>query len=497
MSETNTHTEAPQPSAEADAHIDAELFDQFSAIEDKHVFEYFSGSNVARAEQKKALDAGEITNPTLDYPKFDIAALRAKEAQFLDLKKQLLEDDTHPEALKQVYRWSINQRIAENRMVQEGALAAQTDDAADRERHMRRFERYNEFLYGPQNEAVFGFYANEIRSRAENLLESDDQRIVQVAKQVMDLFPDEYASDIDTSAITNVETREEFRRIVLEEYGFDADRMAQFLEIEGDMSPEDLAEFMEAERAAHIPGSDEFEIFVDPESSTNTFNPVRRDIRVSSVKNNEPRTYTREDALKLNLHENRVHLERSARGYSSKLKLLGFGLDRNFKPEEGAAMFNESAVDEEAYLLHGWAGSVTVGIARGLHRERGEARQSARMDFGQTYAELQAIYAVIGLSEGKSFDEVEKTSSNDAWTRTVRTFRGTTCDAAGVVYQKDIGYGEGYLETHAFFAADQERLALLKLGRFSATNERHIQVLVDLEILDEDLARLAEDPAKV
>lgn len=473
-------------------HIDAEWFDEFVDTETNQVFEYFRGDTGYRQEQRRLFEAGEIANPSLDYPKLDLADLRYKEARFLDLKQRILDDESAPESLKQIYRWSLNERIAENRMVQEAALAQTAETEEDRRRHMRRFDRYNEFLYGPQNEDVFYYYTNQIRDEAKGLLASDDERVVHAAQNLLQIFTEEHDVSFDVPALQAGTDRDAFRERVLAEYGLSADSVAQFLEMNTDFTPAEFASYC-MRRQLEIPGSGAFSTFAS-DIATSTFNPLRKELQIAGKNSNgSERTYSAKSVLGLEMHENQGHLGRSARGYTSKLKILGFGLDRNFKPEEGNAMFNESAVAEAGDTMTGWAGVVAVGLAKGFDKPSGEQRMASRRDFADTHSALKAVYLVRNLAAGQPYEAADENAATQAWNRTTRTFRGTTADQPGVVYQRDIGYGEGFLETHAFFDKNHDRIVLLKFGRFNAMNDRHIKVLIELGILDEELAALASE----
>lgn len=473
-------------------HMDGVWFDEFAAIEDRHVFEYFSGDSDYRLEQKRLFEAGEITNPNLGYPKLDIAELKAKEHQFLAFKAWVLESDK-PDSLKEIYRWSINERIAENRMAQEAALARDTKKPVEKERHMRRFEKYGEFLYGRQNENVFGYYVNQIRAQALAMLESEDSIKVAAATDVLELLPHQLNDSEDITVSDDAVSFTEVREAVLSEYGYSPDQVEEFMAINGDMDAEQLAQFMTEQKDEHIPHAHQYDIFADPEISTTTFNPVRRDLRVPTELNGEQRTFKPKQAFGLNMHENRGHLERSARGYSSRVKLLGYGFDRNFKVEEGNAKLNEVSGSEELDPMLGWQGVVSAGLARGLEKPRGEERQAARRDFRATDEAMKKILFMRGLDMGREPDLAAKKAETISWGATVRIFRGTTCDLPGVIYPKDIGYGEGFHETYAFVQKDTRRLGLLKFGRWTPVNERHVMVALDLEILDPELEELARE----
>jgi hypothetical protein len=92
--------------------LDAVIYERFKEFGAMQAYEYLDGDKAAREVQKKSFLSGEIENPKLDYPKIDLSLLESRENQLLDLKADILKDEPN-ETVKQVYRWKINEKIAE------------------------------------------------------------------------------------------------------------------------------------------------------------------------------------------------------------------------------------------------------------------------------------------------------------------------------------------------------------------------------------------------
>ena len=92
--------------------------------------------------------AGEIENPTLDYPKLDKEQLEQRDTNLLALKEKIIDQefpgDEKMETVKQVYRWKINEKLAEIRMLK----AAASDD-------MRRFQKYLNLHYNSKKRCPY------------------------------------------------------------------------------------------------------------------------------------------------------------------------------------------------------------------------------------------------------------------------------------------------------------------------------------------------------
>src|SRR3989344_842168 len=159
--------------------LDEVLYERFKELGAMKGYEYLDGDKNAREAQKRLFLSGEVQNPQLDYPKIDTQLLESREKGLLALKTDVLSGETN-ETVKQVYRWKINEKIAEIRMLQAAA-----------ERDMRRFKKYSEFVYGTPSKDVFGYTINSIRSVAILATGNEDLSIQAAAAELLDMLPNE------------------------------------------------------------------------------------------------------------------------------------------------------------------------------------------------------------------------------------------------------------------------------------------------------------------
>lgn len=113
---------------------------------------------------------------------------------------------------------------------------------------------------------------------------------------------------------------------------------------------------------------------------------------------------------------------------------------------------------------------------------------------------LKALIKKLEKSESKVSDEKKKkpenyektlaVAVNNAWNRTVRTFRGSNQSKAGVCYTKDIIYRQGNIAVWQLIGKKPEELFRLSVGKYDPANPRHIWILDQLGISEKDLENL-------
>lgn len=182
MSESKSFEQAPQPQAEP---LDKEWYEQFEQIGSFEAFEYLDGSSKHRQEERRKFEAGEIENPTLDYPKLNPDDLQHKENALRQLKQEVVASETagaaNPEGMeivKQVYRWRLNEKIAEVRMLQ----ATAAGDA-------KRFRRYSQFIYGRPSPDVFAYTVHSLQNELSEYGDSDNPALQRAAQELAAVLP--------------------------------------------------------------------------------------------------------------------------------------------------------------------------------------------------------------------------------------------------------------------------------------------------------------------
>jgi hypothetical protein len=116
--------------------LDAGWYERFERVGSFQAYEYLDGDKSIRERQKDQFISGEKENPVLDYPKLDIEKLDRYEIELMEIKADVLTGESN-ETVKQVYRWRLNEKIAEVRMLKATANG-----------DMRKFKRYCRFVYG-------------------------------------------------------------------------------------------------------------------------------------------------------------------------------------------------------------------------------------------------------------------------------------------------------------------------------------------------------------
>ncbi len=179
-------------------------------------------------------------------------------------------------------------------------------------------------------------------------------------------------------------------------------------------------------------------------------------------------------------HEIGTHALRRENGERSKLKLLGLGLDRYLKGEEGLARYKEQeiigATDFAGFDCH-----LAISLAMGL--------DGKKRDFREVFDILRDYYFV--KSKNANRDESWKNAEELAWKRCLRAFRGTTCDIPGACFTQDIAYREGNIGIWNLVKKDDDEMRRVMVGKYDPTSERHIWILDQLGISDSDLETLA------
>jgi hypothetical protein len=89
--------------------------------------------------------------------------------------------------------------------------------------------------------------------------------------------------------------------------------------------------------------------------------------------------------------------------------------------------------------------------------------------------------------EAKAFAE------NSAWNRCVRTFRGTTCKTSGACLSKDMVYRKGNIGIWDVINNNPEEQRRFFVGKYDPSNKRHIWILDQLGITDDNLTDLESE----
>lgn len=440
--------------------LDAKWYDRFEKIGSFQAYEYFNGDKKYRNEQKEKFLTGNIDNPELDYPELKLDKIEELEAGLLELKKDILAEEEN-ETVREVYRWKINEKIAELRMMK----AAENGD-------MRRFQKYSEFVYGKPEKEIFLYTLDNIRKQLESDKNSENVNVAQASNELDSLLP----KDSDTVHSIKLPDQSVVEMVSGDTMGVVGD-LVHLEGVKETLDSDDIKKLFE--EALKSLGSEDWSVELSENKASITANQEQKQIQVPVDKK-----LVLDKMRSLLAHEVVTHVARRVNGERSRLKLLGLGLDRYEKGEEGVATLREQGVKGEVEDFSGMDGHLAISLAYGV--------DGKKRNFRDVYAILEKYIFLTELKNGKSIEDAEKAAQDKAYDRCVRTFRGTDCKTPGAVFTKDIVYREGNIGVWDVVAKNKDELIRFSVGKYDPSNERHLWVLDTLGISDKDLEDLQE-----
>ncbi len=454
----NKFFEQFQPNREK---LDAVWYDKFKECGSFQAYEYLDGDKQYREAQRKDFLEGKIENPVLDYPKLNLTDLKQQEQKLRDLRREVKNNETNP-TVNQLYRWKINEKIAEVEMLQATATGK-----------IRNFKRYNEFVYGKPSPEIFFYTIQSLKSKAEKYLESNNLETQKVARELIDLLPEVEAGKQSFSL-----PREDSVRLAQENTFQEVGKLLNIEEAEESYQAEEIKEVFE--QALKKLKNEGWEVVIDKSSKTG----ISVDQEKMQVKIPQSREVLFKKLQTLVAHEIGTHVARRSNGERSKLMLLGLGLDRYEKGEEGLATMREQVIEGKVKDFSGPEAHLAISLALGLD---GKPR-----DFREVYTIMFKSFLFKNLTAGKNLEEAREKAEKDAWNRCVRTFRGTDCKTPGVCFTKDIVYREGNIGIWDVIGKNPEEMMRFNVGKYDPANPRHIWIMTQLGITEKDLEELEE-----
>jgi adenosine/AMP kinase len=324
----------------------------------------------------------------------------------------------------------------------------------------RKFAKYSSFIYGAPSDENVGYLANSVRQAVEKNLENGSE----VKKTAT------YAILKVLDSVTATTNREDFNK----------NQFPIGKNIKGNVenAEEVVAIFEETLREI---GVDDWQVVIDTKRglSAVSANQETKTVVVPSDEKIKERSLSKKKLAGLVEHEIKTHALRRYNGERSKLQLLGLGLDRNLKGEEGIATYAEQQVTGTKDFA-GIPRYLAIAVAKGLG--------GTQRDFRETFEVMNNYY----LSTLKDGEDLESKAQNAAWTTCLRIFRGTTCQTQGAVFAKDLAYFAGNKDVWHLVSNDSEVVDTFSLGKFDPTNSEHVYLLKQLGILDSDLDELEQ-----
>ena len=461
MEQPKFETPSPENGDNGDGVLDEKWHGRLEEAGTFQDYEYFRGDKDHRGQQKKQFLAGEIENPDLDH-QIDLVEMDGREEKLLALKQDLLAEEEN-EVVRQAYRWRINEKIAELRMIRATANG-----------EMRRFKKYNEFIYGKPDEQVFYWEISNLRKKAEKNLSSGNSDLEAAAQDLIETLAN--IPEPEISQAPEPPTDESFQKAkdLVEE------RLAANLIELGDenptLNPDQVAEMFD-QGLEQIGAKEMGWKVIKIEGRLFGVIPKRKEVEVPDAKDRKLR-----NAVNLYLHEVDWHVGRKLTGLRSKFKLLGFGLDRGLKGDEGGATMVEQGFKGKFNDFAGRLSHTVAGFAYGY----GDQPRNFREAF-----EITKKYLYMNqLGFGKDKATADRLATTNAYGTCVRTFKGTDCATAGTCHTRDITYREGNIGVWDVIGKNPDELKRFRVGLYDPANQRHIWILEQLGITDKDLENL-------
>jgi hypothetical protein len=431
--------------AEKKEALDGKWYERFEKVGSFQDVEYLEGEKKYRNEQKKEFLGEKIRNPKLDYPKLKTFDFASKEKDLLELKNDVLTKEEN-DGVRQAYKWKINEKIAQLRMLK----AVKTGDD-------NKVAKYSKFIYGLPEKDIF---ANDLQIMKEVIKDkenSDDLRIQFAIRRLQESIS---FSSFEHSTVNN-NFLDGKKRVLTE----------PFIEEKKIDAAEIKNEFEDALARLRIEGWD---VVVEKDITAISVSQEKKLVRVP-----EKRKLSDEKLAQLIAHEIKTHVLRRENGERSKLKLLGLGLDRYLSGEEGISTFEEQRIGG-ADDFSGFDGHLATSLALGL--------DGKQRDFRDVFNILRDYFFLQSKEQDltKAWDKAK----DKAWSRCVRTFRGTSGESKGICLTRDIVYREGNINTWIVTKSNSQEECKFSLGKYDPANPRHAWILQQVGISEKDLENL-------
>ena len=444
---------------QVESKLDERWYGRFSEATSLSTADYLSTDpQVREIEKEKFLD-GETVNPGFKRSKeIGVGELNIKVETLLELKRDIIKNEPS-EVVAQAYRWRINEKIADLFLL-ESAI----------EGDMRKFKKWSEFIFGKPSKEVFDYSMGLIRVKVSEGLASDKAEIQDAARVLQEVLGESVFSTSGTLKSPGEEEISLAREVTLNEF-------YNIINLES-TNPEKIFNSMEIkeyfERILEALQTKDWTIIIDKGITSVSVGQENKTISIPENKQ-----------MKINglnelvIHELGTHALRRENGERSKLMLLGLGLDRYLKGEEGIATVREMLLDDTVEDFAGFNEHLAISLAYGYD---GKPR-----DFRGVYGVMQKYYFLKYLLNGKDSEKAMSLSNRNAWNMAIRIFMGTDYKTPGVCYTKDIVYREGSIGVWNVIRENPAEMLRFSVGKYDPANTRHIWILTQLGINDADL----------
>jgi hypothetical protein len=378
-------------------------------------------------------------------------------------KDGLLASTLDPD-VKQLYRWRINEDIANMYMIQ----ASQRGD-------MRNFNRWNTFIYGEPNAQTYAGAIDWIMSDAETIEhDATNEQVKHAAQTVIDMMP---GGRGDKSVL--VPDAETFAKVRADHFRPDG----FFDEILEGVERPDVEVITQEEGTSIID-------FILKNNLGDLYERGRAAGTAWSV-NHQQQRFKQPDQFSMSWerfiglpvgHEAGTHIKEAVNARMGRLGLMVWGLDRFEQGAENRALIREQVPYETfeqfaeqprwRFILER---KIAISYGLGLNED-------APHGSGEVYSLINAIEYMYQIA--KTPDDPVR-AKQDAQTRTdgiiIRALKGT--DGTGGAYRKD----EIYLDGGAWKTASERGVQAVvdgDKGKYDIANDRHVDHLQRLGVLE-------------
>jgi len=413
-------------------------------------------------EQKQQYDlfmSGQIENPNFSYPNINAEEISKVEKKVIALKEELLLKEDRL-AIRECYRWRLNERIAYLRMLKSIASG-----------DMHRFKRYSWFLYGRPQPEIFNANLYLLHKQLDLDMQSQNADLQQAALNLNNLLP-----QTNQSAPTPNLPDEQSIASARENTQQLAQNLMPSLEPNKTYGAEEIqSAFVQALQNLRAPG---WQVIIGPE--TRKVLGVRGASKKVLI--GPKQEFSAQRLTELIAHEIGTHVARRQNGERSHLKLLSSGLDRYLPGEEGIATMREQALANKVEEFARLDRHLAIGLVWGI--------DGIQRNFRQTFEIMETFYYWQSLKSQTETTIAKNKAKEKAWDLCVRIFKGADCTTPGVCYSKDIVYHEGNINIWDVIRDDPKEMIRFNIGKYNPHNPRHLWILSTLGISDEDLENL-------
>lgn len=442
--------------------IDQELFESLKVAlgQSEAIYEQLDISSERKASVTESWHNGEDASLTIEN--VDADELLMKQAALRQWKRQLLERDDIDSDIKQLYRWKVNEHIANVNML----IASSNGD-------MQGFRRWNEFIYGKPDEDIYRGAIDWVAHDAEVFIAKPDQNqaTVEAAQRVLDMLGSERG--YRELLVPDVETYEQVREDHMRPMGFYGLLLAGVVLPEGKVNRETGDPILQ-QVIANIGSKKGIR-----DAKAASWSVARDDVLRPAEYNMPVKRFV---GLGLG-HEVGSHEVERVNGERSPLALNSHGLDRYESGNEGRAVIREE-IQYETFDQFGkivrWRDILRRHIAISFASGVGADKPATS---SETYAFMNTIDLMYQTVLKPSDPEAALAAARQKTdTLLTRELKGT--DGKGGAYLKDKVYLEGHV-SNWLQAATRGPQAISEgdLGKFDIANDRHLLTLQKFGLL--------------